>query len=104
MNDLIKNIVQELKTNISSIYDIKDIKVFGSSARGDYRPDSDIDVFVHLEQSNRKIEEELYDISYDLELKYDCLIDLIILDTKDIAGQIGESPLYRNIFLEGLPV
>ncbi len=48
MDQEIQKIVTELKTKISDKYSLHEIKVFGSTARGDRRPDSDIDVFVHL--------------------------------------------------------
>jgi len=45
------------------------MKIFGSSTHGDRRADSDIDVFIHLPHVNRLIEEQLFDIAYDFELK-----------------------------------
>lgn len=78
------------------------LRIFGSSVRGKQREDSDIDIFVHLDHSSWHIEEDLFDISYDIELEYDCLIDLIIVDDKDINGKIGKAPIYENILSEGV--
>ena len=96
-----KKIAEELKRRIIEKYKLQDIRIFGSSVRGEQREDSDIDIFVHLNHSNRHIEEDLFDVSYDLELEYDCLIDLIIVDDKDIKGKIGSPPIYENILSEG---
>ena len=96
-----KKIAEELKKRIIEKYKLQDIRIFGSSARGEQREDSDIDIFVHLDYSNRYIEEDLFDISYDIELEYDCLIDLIIVDDKDIKGKIRTAPIYENILSEG---
>ena len=74
MDKKIQKIAKELKAKIGSKYEIDDLKVFGSSARGDRREDSDIDVYVLIPEVNRQIEEDLFDIAYDLELRYDCLI------------------------------
>jgi hypothetical protein len=54
--------------------------------------------------ANRKIEEDLFDIAYDLELKYDCLIDLIIFDDRFLAGQYASVPIYQKVLSEGLSV
>ena len=104
MKKQIEQIVSELKDRISEKYSIKEMRVFGSSARGDRKPESDIDVLVHLSHVNRKIEEDLFDMAYDLELKHDCLIDLIVVDDRDLSGAQGTAPIYKKIRAEGAAV
>ncbi|MBL6972027.1 MAG: nucleotidyltransferase domain-containing protein, partial [Desulfobacterales bacterium] len=55
MEEGIKKIAEELKKRIKKKYKLQDIRVFGSSARGEQRKDSDIDVFVHLDHSDRHV-------------------------------------------------
>jgi len=100
MNTRIQNITQEFKQKVLSRHQVADIKLFGSSARGDSSKQSDIDILVRLPEISRQIEEELFDIAYDLELKYDCLIDVIVLP-KDATINI---PIYSNIEREGVPI
>ena len=76
------------------------MKLFGSSARGDYSKSSDIDIMVKLPTVNRKIEEDLFNIAYDLELEHDCLIDVIVLS----EGMESNIPLYQNIVKEGISI
>ncbi|MEW5766827.1 MAG: nucleotidyltransferase domain-containing protein [bacterium] len=104
MQPLIHKVVNELKANISDKYELQEMRVFGSSARGDRRADSDIDVFVHLSQVNRQIEENLFDMAYDLELKYDCLIDLIVFGDEAVKERYARTPIYQKIFTEGTAV
>ena len=104
MEQLIHKIVKELKENISEKYELYEMRVFGSSARGDRRKDSDIDIFVHMSQADRKIEEDLFDIAYDLELKYDCLIDLIVLGGDEKSKNLIKSPIYQRVLTEGTVV
>lgn len=104
MEQLIRKIVKELKTKISDKYKLHEVRIFGSSARGDRRPGSDIDVFVRLPQVNRQIEENLFDIAYELELKYDCLIDLIVFSDEALKGQYAETPIYQKVLSEGMVV
>jgi len=99
MKKPIKKILKELKEKISEKYDINEMRLFGSSARGDRRADSDIDVFITLTKVNRQIEEDLFDIAYDLELKHDCLIDLIVF-SDDIIKNHSTSSIYRKV-MEG---
>ena len=104
MEKKIHKIVQELKAGITSRYTLNEFKVFGSSARGDRRKDSDIDIFILMPLVNRQIEEDLFDIAYDLELKYDCLIDLIVFDDRSLADRYASVPIYQKVLSEGLSI
>jgi uncharacterized protein len=96
----IEFITSQLRHNIEQKYEIIDMRLFGSSARGDFSDSSDIDIMVRLPIVNRNIEEELFDFAYDLELEHDCLIDIIVLSAK--SDNIV--PLYENIEKEGLVI
>jgi predicted nucleotidyltransferase len=104
MDKKIQKIVKELKAKISSKYEIDELKVFGSSARDERREDSDIDVYLLIPEMNRQIEEDLFDIAYDLELKYDCLIDLIVFDKQALKGKYTSAPVYEKVLSEGLSI
>ena len=104
MKKQIGKIVSELKDRISEKYSVKEMRIFGSSARGDRKPESDIDVLVHLSYVNRQIEEDLFDIAYDMELKHDCLIDMIVVDDSNLSGVQGTAPIYDKIRAEGAAV
>jgi predicted nucleotidyltransferase len=104
MNQRTRKIVSELKKDISSKYPIEDFKVFGSTASGTRRKGSDIDVFVLLPHLDRHIEEDLFDIAYDIELKFDCLIDLIAFGTDSVKGDFPLPPVYARALEEGISV
>ena len=98
--DKTAEIAKQLKKAIEKKYNIIEMKLFGSFARGDYSKTSDIDLMVVLAKVNRSIEEDLFNIAYDLELQYDCVIDVIVLP-QDFNNSI---PVYRNIQKEGIAV
>ena len=104
MEKSIYSIVKELKARIADKYELHEMRIFGSSARGDRGLDSDIDVFVHISHVNKQIEENLFDIAYELELKYDCLIDLIVFSDEALRGRYAETPLYHEVLSEGMVV
>jgi len=95
--DRIDLVARLFKESVEKKYKIIEIKLFGSSARGDYLKYSDIDIMVMLPEVNRKIEEDLFDIAYDLELEYDCVIDVIVLP----QNMNYSIPIYQNILKEG---
>ena len=102
MDKEIRNIVNELKRNISNKYDLLEILLFGSTAREDRKKESDIDIFIRLSEVNRKIEEDLFDTAYDLELKYGYTIDLFVFDNTIDDGINAYIPVYQNIRKEGI--
>jgi len=93
-------ITKQFRRAVEDKYSIIEMKLFGSFARGDYSRISDIDLMVILPKVDRHIEEDLFNIAYDLELQYDCVIDVIVLP-KDFNNTI---PIYRNIQKEGIAV
>ena len=97
-NERINQIINQFKLSVEDKYNVITMKLFGSIARGDNTENSDIDIMVKLPIVNRKIEEDLYNIAYELELEYDCLIDVIVL-----PDNIGNNiPIYANIEKEGV--
>ena len=104
MESQIHKIVNELKVNISKKYRLIELRLFGSSARGERTSESDIDIFVCLAQVNRKIEEDIFDMAYDLELRYGYTIDIFVFDTSINEGVNSYLPVYRNILKEGIAV
>ncbi len=96
----VAQVTRKFKQAVEKKYDIIEIKLFGSSARDDYSKTSDIDLMVRLPKVDRKTEEDLFDIAYDLELEYDCVIDVIVLP-QDFSNSI---PLYQNILKEGVAI
>jgi len=93
-------IAKQFRRAVEDKYSIIEMKLFGSFARGDYSKTSDIDLLVILAKVDRNIEECLFNIAYDLELEYDCVIDVIVLP-QNFNNNI---PVYRNIQKEGIAV
>ncbi|PIP38897.1 MAG: DNA polymerase subunit beta [Desulfobacterales bacterium CG23_combo_of_CG06-09_8_20_14_all_51_8] len=95
-------VARELRSKISCKYVIRDFKLFGSSARGDRRIDSDIDIFIRLPRLDSAIEEDLFDMAYDLELAHDCVIDVIAVGDAEAGKNLDALPIYQNILSEGV--
>jgi len=98
--DEIAVIAKRFRQIIENKYEIIEMKLFGSFARGDYSRKSDIDVMVRLPKVDRNIEEDLFNIAYDLELEYDCVIDVIVF-----PENLGNNTMiYQNIQKEGIAI
>lgn len=77
---------------------------FGSTARGEFDSESDIDVLVVLPCFvDAGIEEEVFNLAFDIELQYGVVFGIIVY-SRDFweSGKAMAMPLYRNIVQEGL--
>ena len=61
----VRTILHELKDHVSAKYPLKEMRLFGSTARGDTRQGSDLDIFLRLPSLTRAIEEDVYDMAYE---------------------------------------
>ena len=43
-------------------------------------------------------------MAHDLELKHDCLIDMIVVDDRDLSGARGTAPIYEKVRAEGAAI
>ena len=78
--------------------------LYGSEARGDARPDSDIDVLVLLEGEQRDfaLEDAISGALYELELETGVLISPMILLRKAWENRPFKTPFYINVMNEGI--
>jgi predicted nucleotidyltransferase len=82
---------------------VKELTLFGSRARGDYRRYSDIDVLVLIDQENLKNWERIQSLSAFVSLKFDVVLSALVMDTKryKLHAQL-RTLLYKNISQNGI--
>ncbi|TRU82271.1 MAG: nucleotidyltransferase domain-containing protein [Microcystis novacekii Mn_MB_F_20050700_S1] len=104
VNDSLKTILARLKQELEKHYGdrLKQLIMFGSQARGDAHPDSDIDVLVVLKGEVNAGEEieKTSPIIASLSLEKDVVISCIFMDEYRFIHRSG--PLLRNIRKEGI--
>ncbi len=94
----LEGIIQKIP---SSYPMINRIILYGSKARGDFIEESDVDIlFITDQPVARAIKFELYDIIYELQIKYDVVISAVFSAAMD--SQSSAKPFLRQIHLEGI--
>jgi predicted nucleotidyltransferase len=106
MNPRLQSILVELRQRLDALYGPRLVKVilYGSQARGDAEPGSDVDVLVVLRGFVQAGEEigRTGDAVADLSLRFDEVINCVFVDEKRFVNRNG--PFLRNVRREGITV
>jgi len=85
------------------IKELRDIYLFGSRARDDWRPDSDYDILIILSKKDKALKSRLYDIVMDVLLETGRLISLKIF-TEEEFNRLNSipTPFMEKVAKEGI--
>ena len=105
LNENEKKAVETLKSKLKGRFDVREIRLFGSKSRGDADPDSDVDIMIELVNRTPEIESEIDDITFEINLRNDSFITTIVFGQNELEhGPMKESPIYKIIRKEGIPI
>ena len=97
LNDL-SNLLRDRFTD-----NLKDVVLFGSRANGTAHKDSDYDFLIILkEKADWKMEREISDLCYEIDLKYDIITDIHILSEGELSTIRGRQPIFVNALANGI--
>jgi len=98
-------ILRDLKDNLQIHYQdsIKNVILFGSQAKGKSLSDSDYDILILLDADySGKDENKILDICYEIDLKYNIIIDAHLLSVKELTSIRGKQPIFVNAINSGI--
>ena len=107
MPNAIQNLIEQYVEEIKKIYgsNLCKIILYGSYARGDFRPDSDVDIMILLYISDLELKvysQQLSYMTYDFNLDNGMDIKPIAKSEAHFRKWLDDYPFYANINKEGV--
>jgi predicted nucleotidyltransferase len=82
-----------------------DVRLFGSCARGDDRPDSDIDIAIVVAGHRVQAEDLAIDIAFDVNLEHDLYISPRVIEQSVLAHPVWRTTGFvTSLEREGIPL
>lgn len=107
MPETIDTLLEEYVKKVSEIYGehLKSVILYGSYARGDFRPDSDIDIMILVDLTDLEVERYYQKLSwatYDFNEEHETDIKPIAKSDAHFRKWLGVYPFYTNVQKEGV--
>ena len=86
---------------------LKSVILYGSYARGDFKPDSDIDIMILVDLTDMELEKyrkQLSWITYDFNEEHDTDIKPIAKSEAHFKKWLSVYPFYANVQKEGVKI
>ena len=106
-NERVHALLHEYVTRIKNIYKEKLAKVilYGSYARGDYTPESDIDIMILVDDGDeaaRARNAVLASMTYEFDMKHDVYVESSARSLRHFNYWRKAYPFYKNVHKEGI--
>lgn len=104
---ILREILKRYVEDMHGLYGerLKTVILYGSYARGDFRPDSDIDIMILVDLTDGEIRKKgclLSDITFDYNFDNNLQIRPIVKNLEHFNKWIRAYPFYNNIKKEGV--
>jgi len=105
MKDKDRGVALELKNRLAGLVKLVDFSVFGSRARGDAMEDSDMDVFIEVENLDKDLKERVQDAAWEVGFENFMVISPLIFTRDELENSpLRSSPIVRAIKEEGAQI
>ena len=105
MQEKDRRVLEKFKSLVSQRAKVLEIIVFGSRAREDATPESDLDVLVVVDYLDHSIERYISDCAWEAGFPEDVIVMPILISMDTLKNSpMRESVFIKNVFREGITV
>jgi predicted nucleotidyltransferase len=102
-----KAALAELKSKLEALLGtrLKRLILFGSKARGNFGPDSDLDVAILVDELTRELKSQIFDLVIDVEFLFELSITSLVFSLDEFEHlKSRERRIALDIESEGIPL
>lgn len=81
---------------------LEQVILYGSVARGTQTEESDVDIAVIVHRYTEDMHDRMTNLTVDLELEYNKVLSVLLIDYDNFKEWENALPFYRNIKMEGI--
>ncbi|MBN1900087.1 nucleotidyltransferase domain-containing protein [Candidatus Sumerlaeota bacterium] len=105
LTKLDREIAEEFKKSLENKFNLIDIRVYGSRARGEFSEDSDMDIFIEVDQITPETRKLISEIAWEVGYRRNRIISTFVATPLQIEeGPLGAHPIIFQIEREGVPI
>jgi predicted nucleotidyltransferase len=98
ISPLDRSLAEELKKLLTAKTSLVDFRIFGSRARGDAADDSDMDVFIEVENLDRATKRIISDIVWDFSIDRGVVISPLFFS----RSEVEDTPIRSSFIVEAI--